>query len=235
MGDIDNIFSRRLGLKRALSIRETTNTEIVYIEAERFPLSIRISKQQLKFWKLIKAYLCDNPEHPLSDLIAQCKRAKLKYLAYYENLEREYENPLNAQNVLRQKFLSDCAEKIRHGAENDAESRLGVYLQVNPRLEPPNHCPYILEFERIILSRYRSGSHSLRIETGRLANPTIPREDRLCSCLMGVQSLKHCMFECPLLQELRNEYVFTSIEEAFKINDIVNFFMKMGKILNITS
>lgn len=37
----------RSGLKRALSIRESTNTEIVYIEANRTPLNIRISKQQL--------------------------------------------------------------------------------------------------------------------------------------------------------------------------------------------
>ena len=34
----------RLGLKRALSLRDTTNTEIVYIEAGRYPLSTRIAK-----------------------------------------------------------------------------------------------------------------------------------------------------------------------------------------------
>ena len=40
----------RMGLKSALSIRECTNNEIVYVESREGPLEIRISKQQLKFW-----------------------------------------------------------------------------------------------------------------------------------------------------------------------------------------
>ena len=55
----------RLGLKRALSIRETTNTEIVHIEADKYPLQIRVSKQQLNFWLKLKDYLLENPGHPL--------------------------------------------------------------------------------------------------------------------------------------------------------------------------
>ena len=51
----------RLGIKCALSIRETTNTAIVNAESNRRPLYIRITKQQLAFWKAIKVYLNDNP------------------------------------------------------------------------------------------------------------------------------------------------------------------------------
>ena len=41
-GRLESIY--RMGLKRALSIRVTTNDDITYIEAGRFPLSMRIRK-----------------------------------------------------------------------------------------------------------------------------------------------------------------------------------------------
>ena len=35
----------QFGLKRALLVRENTNTEVVYLETDRYPLAMRISKQ----------------------------------------------------------------------------------------------------------------------------------------------------------------------------------------------
>ena len=82
-------------------------------------------------------------------------------------------------------------------------------------------------------SRYRSGSHSLRIETGRMSNPPIPREERLCRCNTGIQSLNHVLFDCPLVADLHNEYRFVSIDEAFTREDITQFLMKMECKLGI--
>ena len=94
----------RQGLKRALSIRETVNTEIVYIEANRSPLSIRIAKQQLNFWINLQSYLENNPDHPLKNLIQQGLSSNLPYLKYYTNLEQTYTTPKNLGDVLTNDF-----------------------------------------------------------------------------------------------------------------------------------
>ena len=223
----------RLGLKRSLSIRETTNTEIVYIEADRLPLNIRISKQQLNFWINLQSYLNDNPEHPLKGLIDLGLSMNLRYLQYYKHLETTYKTPIECENTLSNEFRAANRTKITTKANNDPDSRLGVYMLVNPHLSAPTQCNDILEFERVLLTRYRSGSHNLRIETGRLCCPKIPREDRTCLCETGVQSLRHCLFACPLLQELLREVEYTTMEEAFNSPNIVKLLMNIEKLLKI--
>ena len=224
----------RLGLKRALSIRETVNTEIVYTEANRTPLNIRIAKQQLNFWINLQTYLNDNPEHPLKGLIDHGLASNLPYLHYYTNLENTYTTPQNLDDVLTNEFRASTMTKINTKSNNDNESRLGVYLQVNPNLTPPTQRHDILEFERVLLTRYRCGSHNLKIEVGRMCNPTIPRDERLCKCNNGVQSLKHCLFDCVLLRDVYEEFdYYTTIEEAFDSPEAVDLFAKIGKVLNV--
>ena len=223
----------RLGLKHSLSIRETTNTEIVYIEADRLPLNIRISKLQLNFWINLQSYLNDNPEHPLKGLIDLGLSMNIRYLKYYKNLDTTYTTPTECENILSNEFRASNRAKITTKANDDPDSRLGVYLLVNPNLVAPTQRDGILEFERVLLTRYRSGSHNLRIETGRLCCPKIPREDRTCVCETAVQSLRHCLFECPLLQELLQEVEYTTMEEAFNSPTIVNLLMNIEKVLKI--
>ena len=189
----------RLGLKRALSIRETTNTEIVYTESDRVALCVRISKQQFKFWVTLKSYLDDDPGHPLKNLIQYGMQLNLPYLKYYSDLQSKYLTPINCETVMKNDFQTSIAEKIRSKSNNDIDSRLGVYLEVNPNLTAPSQCDDILECERVLITRYRCGSHNLNIEAGRLCNPIIPREERLCACNTDIQSLRHCLFDCTLL------------------------------------
>ena len=134
-----------------------------------------------------------------------------------------------------ERYRSGWEESIRRKAGHDELSRCGVYLLVNPDLSPPKQRNNILELERILTTRYRCGSHSLRIETGRLCNPFIPRDERHCSCNTGIQSLHHILFDCPLIADLHEEYNFTSIEEALKREDIAQFLLKMERKLGINS
>ena len=143
--------------------------------------------------------------------------------------------PLICETTLAASFKEDCKIKIRLQAENDDGSRLGTYLKVNPKLIPPTQDLCIFEKEQITISRYRCGSHNLIIETGRMCNPKIPREDRMCDCNTDVQTLYHCLFNFPLLEELYNDFTFTSIEEAMNLQNIATFFTKMEKILKISS
>ena len=215
-----------------MSVRESTNTEIVYLESNRRPLNILIARQQLKFWISIQSYLSEHPEHPLARVIDQAKEVRLPYLQYYERLQADYENTAACENILTQDFHNTCATKI-HQKAGDENSRFGVYLQVNPNLEPPSQ-NYLdnPEFERVVITRYRSGSHNLKIETGRLSNPSIPREERLCSCSTGLQTLRHCLFVCPLLAEVRTNYDYDSIEGAFKLPNVAKLLMEIEKVVS---
>ena len=57
---------------------------------------------------------------------------------------------------------------ITTALENDIDSKLGAYYEVKPQITQPNYAKMNLhEIERILLTRYRTGSHNLRIETGR--------------------------------------------------------------------
>ena len=134
---------------------------------------------------------------------------------------------------MRNDFLTSIAEKIRSKSNNDVDSRLGVYLEVNPNLTAPSQCYDILECERVLITRYRCGSHNLNIEAGRLCKPIIPREERLCTCNTDIQSLRHCLFDCPLLQEMHEEYQFTTIQEAFNSPYIGKVLMRIEKILKV--
>ena len=235
-GNVSNLeVAYRFGLKRALSVRENTNTEIVYLESDRYPLAIRVSKQQLKFWTTLTEYLGENPEHPLATLIEQGRGMNLKYIAYYDNLRQQFQTPGELEKQLTARYLNGWQTSIRQKAGDDEQSRCGVYLLVNPGLTPPKQKNNILERERILMSRYRCGSHNLRIETGRLSNPFVPRNERYCSCNNGVQSLNHILFECPLLEDLHQEYNFRSITEALDRDDIASFLLKMERTLGINS
>ena len=227
---IETIY--RSGLKRALSVRESINTEIVYLESGCNPLSARIAKQQLSFWKSIQLQINNDPAHPLRKLLDQAVNLNIKFVKYYQNLEARYHTPLNCQRSLTTAFINDCKEKI---CTCDEDSKLGVYCSINPELKTPEQDICVFEKDRISVSRYRCGSHYLKIESGRMCNPSIPREDRICNCNTGIQTLRHCLFSCPLLDALRSEYNFTTIDEAMKSKYIAAFIAKMEIILNISN
>ena len=85
--------------------------------------------------------------------------------------------------------------------EKDEDSKLGTYYRVNPLLLKyvPNPQP-IMEIERDLITRYRTGAHSLAIELGHYSN-TI-HENRTCICGNFVQSLSHVFNECILIRKI---------------------------------
>ena len=59
---------------------------------------------------------------------------------------------------------------------------------------------------KLALTRFRTSSHSLLIETGRYEN--IPREQRICqSCnIYKIENEFHFLLVCPKYRELRQKY-----------------------------
>ena len=223
---IDTVYIQ--GLKTALSIRHSVNNEIVYVESDRYPLTIRIKKQQLKFWLSLQEL---DPQHHITKFILLAENLNIPYIKHFKNLEILYQNPKNCQDILRAEFTAETKVKFEREGNTDPESRLGAYLQCNPLLTCPSSLP-AFEPERITVTRYRTGSHQLKIETGRFAVPRIPRDDRLCLCYTAVQTLKHCLQNCPLLNSLRTKHNITSLSD---INNpsICNFLNEMECVFKI--
>ena len=53
----------------------------------------------------------------------------------------------------------------------------------------------------------------------------------MCSCNTGLQTLRHCLFVCPLLAEVRVNYEYETIEEAFKLPNVAKLLMEVEKVL----
>ena len=126
------------------------------------------------------------------------------------------------------RFRVNFEEKIRLKAANDGNSKLGTYLLINPDLSKP-HYEGILEFQRVITTRYRTGSHNLRIETGRRV-PNLKREERLCICNSGVQTVQHILLECPLMVATRLKYGVVDIKSGITNT---NYLIEMESTLGI--
>ena len=81
------------------------------------------------------------------------------------------------------------------------------------------------------MNRDRLSSHKLRIETGRWSR--IPREERLCPCLNGVQTEKHVLLHCEHTQDIRNKHMITQseLDMLFQLEDdpLTNFVYEIMK------
>ena len=215
----------RQGLKTALSIRNNVNNEIVYIETGEWPLQIKLSKQQLNFWLSIVEITQTKPNHYITKLVNAA--ADTRYIRYYKQLQQTFTTPDECVESMKATFKTTFEGKIRAAADDDSDSRLGAYFLVNPALVKPTYNEK-MEFQRVCVSRYRTGSHNLKIEAGR--TPHIPRDERYCCCNTGLQTVKHVLLECPLLIELRERYNVVDVEHGV-MNEC--FWIEMEKILDV--
>ena len=71
-----------------------------------------------------------------------------------------------------------------------------------------------IELERILVTRFRTGSHSLQIEIGRYSNTL--RETRLCLCGEAVQTVWHIFMECDLTSDIGNRN-YLNIHEILEL------------------
>ena len=174
-----------MGLRTALSIRQNTNTKIVFIETGRYPLHCRVHKLQIKFWLYVLTYIGDNLDSALSKVVACANEIGIPYVRYYNDLLTKYSDPVNCGKQLRLEYMDKWKQKILTAFNTDIDSKLGTYYRVNPSLQPFGlKDGTVTENERILLTRYRTGSHSLGVELGRFSN--MSRQNRLCTCGVSV-------------------------------------------------
>ena len=206
----------RMGLKTVLSVGFNTCNKIVYIETGTHQIKCMIKRSQIQFWSSLVRNLDVNSS--LSKLIQAASNINLSYIMYYENLVTKFVTANKCESDLKSEFSNSIKLKIRNANLYDPDSKLGTYLQVNPDLTTPTHDNNMFEIERVHITRFRTGSHNLHIETGRFTSPRIPRDQRLCVCGNNIQTLHHVLLECNItsmgnIDKFANK--FTSVHEFF--------------------
>ena len=66
------------------------------------------------------------------------------------------------------------------------------------------HQPLCDEATRSIITKYRTGSHNLRIQVGRRNREN--RGERLCTCGDNIQTLEHVLFNCRFTKNIKIVY-----------------------------
>ena len=104
--------------------------------------------------------------------------------------------------MIRSKAAENCSKYIS-------------FLEMNPLLKRPHlYQSYIQTYKLNYVTRLRSVSHNLSIETGR--HYKIPREERLCKCGL-VEDETHFVLKCHQYSHIRRKYFEgddMSLEEA---------------------
>ena len=164
------------------------------------------------------------PDHCIAKLVSAASDSG--YIKYYKELQHKFESIEQCNEILTNQFKSSFETKVQDAAAKDPDSKLGTYLAINPTLSKPSYEDK-LEFQRVCISRYRTGSHNLKIESGRV--PYTPREERLCRCSTGVQTISHVMLNYPLLNGVREKHGVVDIVNGI-MND--NFLIEMEQVLH---
>ena len=208
---------QRKAIKIALSIQKNIPNEILYTETGLSTLKPIIYKRQWKYFEKIKTGAATNPHSSISRLFNIAMGKNLQFLRHYRKLNETFNSAQECYVFYVNEHNDKCKLTIYQEGTNDPDCCYRPYLKINPsflsaKFYHENSC---LETERLTLTRYRTGSHRLKINTGR--HQRIPRQERHCICSDNVQTLEHVMFECRLTEHIRNNYNITTT----KLNEVI--------------
>ena len=209
---------QRKALKMVLGISRNTSNEILYIESDFRPLKPLIYKRQLKYFRKLKENCNNNPTSSISKIFVQALNSNTTYLRHYTKLDRSFETPEVCFKFHAENFETQMRQKIQDKYDHDANSILGTYFRVNQTLTSPTFYSHIScnEVDRITITKYRVGCHTLKIQSGRLSGVS-KREDRLCDCKNDIQTLEHVLMYCPITENVR--YIHN-----LEVGDLWSFF-----------
>ena len=172
-------------LKLMLNVYNNTPNEIVYIESGFIPLKPTIIyKRQLNLFRKMKNDATRNHLSTIAQIFIDIIHKKLPYIKHYMNLDEKFENAFHCYTFYENEQKTLFAEKIREKEQRDCDSILGTHCRLNPAVQTPAIYHQMLWTESgcNILTKYRTGSHSLRIHNERKLNED--RTERLCCAMM---------------------------------------------------
>jgi exonuclease III len=199
-------------LKRTLGVKQSTPSSHVRGEFGRFPVVLNI-------WSLIIKYYCRLEEMD-GDRLLRKAYDQSKFLAsqgmcswyHYamQGLQQlaenfEFKNTIFLSDRLKELHCQKWLNDLHQGGTKAAIYReiTGGVLESRAYLEVVKS-----KANRRMLASFRTGSHALRVETGRWISEA--HSSRVCPvCTSGsVESEHHFLFECHLYDEIRSRKKF---------------------------
>ena len=212
-----------------MNIKQNTPNEIVYIESGFKPLKAMIYKRQLKFFRKYRDGCLRNNTATTSNIFFQGVAKNITFLRHYRKLDTNFVSPEGCYDHYAKESIEMNSVNVINKSSADINSLLGTYYRINPELKSPDFYekPLCLESDRKIISQYRMGSHELRIQRGRINGEN--RNQRLCTCNDGVQSVEHMLFFCSKTENIRrmHNYEHLNLTSFFKSSD----YKKLSDIL----
>ena len=219
-GDLSKVeVVHKKAIRYTLGVKRNTANDVLYVESGLEPLKATVRKQQYKFWQKILDEIQDSPDSPIVSIYKTAIEKKIPFIKHYIELHNKfcdenecYKHFLNVEQSNRKRRLLAAHEVDPNGVK-------GTYVSVNPPLESPQYYSkyYLNETDRLLLTKYRTGSHDLNIQKGRYSN--VDRDQRLCVCKDDVQNIHHVIFYCKLTEATR-DFALGDISVFFK--DIIN-------------
>lgn len=214
---------QRKAIKMVMGVYSNSANEIIYVESGVVSLKPIIYKRQLKYFRIIKQECMNDPTSNISKNFQHAINSKTPFIRHYIKLDEKFPNINQCYDYYVNEHKEAIRVKIMQKNSINPDSILGTYLKVNPQLEPPKlykdlNCH---ETDRMIISRYRVGSHRLNIQAGRLRN--VKMEERMCKCSTSIQTLEHVLFDCTLTEIIRHTHIVQThdLQSFFNHNDYV--------------
>ena len=199
----------RKALKHMLALRKSACNEFPYIELGKPTLKSLVYKRQLRFYRDCMI----NKDYPMQRfIIRKALDADSSFIKHYVNLSEKYADP----DQIPMLSLTELREEIKSKAAEN-RSKYKSFIEMNPLLKRPDlYDSYIQTYKLNYVTRLRSISHNLSIETGRHCLQKTPREERLCKCGL-VEDETHFVLICHQYSHIRRKYFngdMISLEEA---------------------
>ena len=215
--DIEVIHNKCL--RRLLGVKKSTNLSALYGETGRVPLFVFRKIIMIKYWIKIVAQNDTSLVKQVYTMLKNDAEANINYngknwayhiksilqqhgFGYVWDSQSNMEIPFTA---IRQRILDMYCQKWYSDINNS--NRLQSYCLYKHAFKLEDYLIDVTENKyKIALSRFRTSSHDLFIETGRYYNT--PRPERFCkSCNMNqIEDEYHFLLVCPKYRELRTKY-----------------------------
>ena len=220
--DVLEVRYRRM-LKSLLGIGMTVCNEFVYLELGAISIKTQVLISQWNFWKCVMELAGGNP---LSNIVDQGRKLKLKEVKHYDDLVRKYSSVDEIVDDFYQKIRSDIHKK----AANNRTKYL-TYLKINPELKTPEIYSNLNSQQQIsMIGKLRTSSHCLHVEMGRRSG--LAREARTCCCTNGIEDEEHFLLQCEMYQDIRqkekvaNTNIRKILEDAKYTTYITNLYQR---------
>ena len=118
-----------------------------------YELKAEIYKSQFKFWEKIKEFTNKEPDSTITESYKEAICSNVHFLRHYIKLHAMFSSSDECFSQYRNDFIESTKSSIRLKASNDTELKT-----------PDFYSTYsVTEHERLILSKYRTGSHHLKL------------------------------------------------------------------------